>query len=177
MHVAKTPVYHGEFSYERALEVEKVTTTPTFELKGGSQPVWITADVGLSNSWFELDVDLVNAKTNETFNVTIAVEHYSGTDGGESWSEGGDTKTEAIAAVPPGEYFLNIETSADPGISGTSYRVAVTRGGVFWSNFWTGLGALLIYPVIVWFRRASFEGSRWSESDFTPAGSSNSDDE
>lgn len=177
LRIAKTPVYAGEFSYERGVEAGKVTTTPTFELKGGSQPVWITADVGLNNSWFGLDVDLVNAETNQTFTVPIAVEYYSGTSGGESWTEGGDTTTEAIAAVPPGTYFLNIETSVDPNISGTSYRVAVKRGGVFWSNFWIGLLALLVFPASVWLRRAGFEGARWSESDFTPVGGASTSDD
>ncbi len=176
--IAKSPVWSGEFVYQRpGLEAAVPITTPTFELKGGSQPVWVTAQAGVSNNWLGLDVDLVNAKTNQTFSVPITVEYYSGVDGGESWSEGSTDETEAIAAVPPGEYFLNIDTQADPAIPVLPFRIAVTHGGVFWSNFWIGLVLLLLYPISVWFRRGAFETARWNESDYTPSGAANPSDD
>ncbi len=53
----------------------------------------------------------------------------------------------------------------------------VMHGGVFWSNFWMVLIVLLAYPLYLFFRSASFERRRWSESDLTPTGSSSSDED
>ncbi len=154
----------------------KVVTTPKFEIKGGPQPVWIEVSAGVSNNWLGLDLDLVNAQTNETVSAPVTVEYYLGVDSGDAWSEGSQRQTVSFTSVASGEYFLNLEAEADPAIRQMPYNVVVRRGGVFWSNFWTGLIALLIYPVWLFFRRHSFERARWSESDFSPYTSGSSDE-
>jgi hypothetical protein len=164
-------VFAADYFFQRD-DSPKTLTTPTFQIDGRQGPVRIEAQSPVNNQWIGFDFDLVNAKTNETFSAPLTVEYYYGTDGGESWSEGDQTNDVTIPAVPPGEYFLNIETAADPALAQAPWHLAVKRGGLFWSNFFLGLIVLLAYPLWVWFRRNAFEVSRWSESDYSPYKSS-----
>jgi hypothetical protein len=174
-----TPVTQVQEIFHRApagaLEDDpsRVVVTPHFELKGRQQPVIITANAPVNNQWIGFDLRLVNAKTEETYPASISVEYYHGYEDGSSWAEGSQSDDTKIPAVPPGEYYLTIDADADPPIAELPYNVTVKRGGLFWSNFWLGLVALLIWPVRVWFRKIGFESARWAESDFTPTGGRN----
>ena len=57
------------------------------------------------------------------------------------------------------------------GLHEGRFSVTVTRDVPVWSNFWIGLGLLLIYPIYCWTRAWMFERARWGESDFAPVGS------
>jgi len=149
--------------------------TPHFHLDGGVSRVNLEADAPVDNNWVGASVDLVNAKTNEHFPAEIEIGYYHGYDDGE-WTEGARRKTVSIPAVPPGDYFMTVETSADATISKMPIGVSVKRGGLFWSNFILMLGLVSIYPVTLLVRRNFFERSRWSESDYNPY-ASKSDDE
>ena len=151
----------------------RVVVSPHFELKGRQQPVIIRAEAPVDNQWLGLDLTLVNAKTEQTHPASLTVEYYHGVSEGESWDEGSRSEETKIPAIPPGEYFLTIDAGADPQLAEIAYRVTVQRGGLFWSNFWLGLLALLVWPIAVWFRGISFESARWAESDFTPSGGKN----
>jgi hypothetical protein len=168
------PVFEGSFQFDRST-AGRVITSPRFEIKNGSRPVWIKANAPVDNNWLGLDVDLVNTKTNATYPAGIGVEQYSGYDEGH-WSEGSQEGDTTLPGVPAGEYLLNIEASADPKITQMPFNIRVESGGLFWSNFWLGLALLLVYPAWVLFRRRSFEYNRWSESDFSPYASSEDND-
>ena len=78
-----------------------------FEIKA-NRNVRITANAPVSNSWADLDVDLVNEQNNEVESVDIPIEYYSGVDGGESWSEGGQVEDATLSALPAGKYTLRL---------------------------------------------------------------------
>ena len=130
----------------------------------------------MDNNWVGASVELVNAKTNEHFPAEIEVGYYHGFDSDGSWTEGAPRTSASIPAVPPGEYFLTVETSADPGIRKMPLDVRVIRGGLFFSNFILMLALVSAYPAALLYRSRRFERARWSESDFSPYTSSDDDE-
>ena len=178
----ETEKTHSSFTYDQALQqtppptpilgvstslTEKTATTPHFQINGPQSRVVIAAAASVDNNWLDLDMELVNVQTNEAFPAELELSYYHGYDDGE-WSEGSRFGSISIAAVPPGEYQLSIETNADRSIRLLPYKVSVRSGGVFISNFLASLLAVLIYPIYLLWRKNSFERTRWSDSNFTP---------
>ena len=85
-----------------------------------------------------------------------------------SWSEGAQTATVSLPAIPPGEYFLAVEPTADPQIRSLPFTVSVQAGGIYASNFIVMLGLVLFYPAMLLWRRHTFERERWEDSDSYP---------
>ena len=166
---SRKAVYEADLFYNRD-DANKIVASQKFQLEGGPQMVEIEASANVDNTWMSLDVELIDAKTNQVYPESIEIEYYQGVDEDGHWSEGSHTNSVSFQAVPPGEYYLNIEPSADPWLLKMPYHVAVTCGGVFWSNYILGLFALLTYPVYLILRRSSFENKRWGESAYTPFG-------
>ncbi len=147
-----------------------------FELKG-NRNVRITARAPVSNSWAELDVDLVNDQSQEVESVNIPIEFYSGTDSDGSWSEGGQTQDATLSALPAGKYTLRVEGSwmdaQKPMPVSLKVEQNVNRG----VNFCCALLLLLVMPAIALFRKISFESSKWKDSMFTATGSDDDSDD
>jgi len=166
---ARKAVYDVDLVFRRD-DPTKVVSSPKFNIEGGSQIVEIAATANVDNSWLGLDVELVNAKTNQAYQESIEIEYYHGSDEDGPWSEGSRTASVDIPSVPPGEYYLTVEPSADPALERMPYHVVVSAGGVFWSNYVFGLLALLAYPGYLLARRGGFENLRWGQSDYSPTG-------
>ncbi len=150
-------------------EPEKILTTPHFNLESSTeQRVLVVANAPVSNNWIGLELDLVNAKTNAAMSGAIEISAYHGYDSDGGWNEGSQTASVAFAAVPPGEYFLTIEPSADPSITTMPFTVSVRAGGLFNLNFILMILPVLAYPAFLLWRRQAFEARRWAESDYTP---------
>lgn len=147
-----------------------------FELKG-NRNVRITASAPVSNSWADLDVDLVNEQNNEVESVNVPIEYYSGVDGGESWSEGGQTQDATLSSLPAGKYTLRVEGTwqnfQQPLPVSLKVEQNVTRG----CNFIFAFILLCIVPFVSLIRKWSFESRRWSESMFTSSGGTHTDDD
>jgi ribosomal protein S27AE len=150
------------------VDTQQTLVTPHFQLDGGDQRVEIEANAGVDNSWLDLDMDLVNAKTNETIPAPLEISYYHGYDSDGSWTEGEKNSNIALPAVPAGEYFLTIEPSADAKIDRLPFTVRVKSGGVFFGNCIVVLLLVMFYPIMVLWRGIRREKARWSESDFTP---------
>ncbi len=144
-----------------------------FELKG-NRNVRISANAPVSNSWADLDVDLVNEQNEEIESVNVPIEYYSGVEDGESWSEGGQTQDATVSSLPAGKYVLRVEGTwqdfAQPLPVNVKVEQNVTRG----VNFCFAFFALGILPVLALFRKFAFESKRWSDSMFGSSGSSDS---
>jgi hypothetical protein len=147
---------------------EQTFVTPHFQLKGGDQRVEIEASALVDNGWLDLDIDLVNAKTNETIPAPLEISYYHGYDSDGSWIEGSQKADIALPAVPEGEYYLTIEPSADEKIKKLSFTVHVKSGGVFFGNCIVVLLLVMFYPIMLLWRGYLREKERWSESDFSP---------
>ena len=151
-----------------APDSQQTLTTPRFQLTEGEQRVEISVNAGVDNSWLDLDMDLVNAKTNETIPAPLEVSYYHGYDSDGSWTEGDKNSSIALPAVPAGEYYLTVEPSADAKIDRLPFTVRVKSGGVFFGNCIVVLFLVMFYPIMVLWRGLRREKQRWSESDFTP---------
>ncbi|HEX8638867.1 MAG TPA: hypothetical protein VF692_12440, partial [Pyrinomonadaceae bacterium] len=142
-----------------------------FELKG-NRNVRITANAPVSNSFADLEVDLINEQNNEVESLVIPIEYYSGTDGGESWTEGAQTQDATLSSLPAGKYTMRVEGTwqnwQQPMLINVKVEQNVARG----VNFFCALIVLLIVPLLAIFRKLTFESSRWKDSMF---GGSSSD--
>jgi hypothetical protein len=147
---------------------EQTLVTPHFQLTGTGQRVEIEASALVDNGWLDLDMDLVNAKTNETIPAPLEISYYHGYDSDGSWSEGSQKADIALPAVPEGEYYLTIEPSADTTINKLPFTVRVKSGGVFFGNCIVVLFLVMFYPIMLLWRGYLREKERWSESDFSP---------
>ena len=151
--------------------------TEAFTVTGHSQPVVVTFSAPISNTWIDVDVQLINRVTGEARSEQTELSYYFGYDSDGSWSEGSRSAHVEFAAVVPGTYFLRIEPEADPKAPELPLKLQVHTGGIFWSNFFASLALLLIYPLWVLYRRHVFERERWGDSDFSaPSSVSFSDD-
>lgn len=140
-----------------------------FELKG-SRNVKITASAPVTNSFVELDVDLINEQNSEVESVNIPIEYYSGTDSDGSWTEGGQTQDATLSSLPAGKYSLRVEGTwqnfQQPMPVAVKVEQNVTRG----CNFIFAFVLLGIIPILSVIRKWTFESRRWSESMFSSAG-------
>lgn len=146
----------------------QVVVSQAFELEA-DQNVRVTASAPVSNSWTELNVDLIakqSGKTDEVEAMVIPIEYYFGVDDGESWSEGGTSNDATISSVPAGTYELRIEASWKDWQRPMPVRVKVEQNVTRGVNFLVAFIALAIVPIFGLFRKFSFEARRWSESMF-----------
>ena len=103
---------------------------------------------------------------------------YHGVDGGESWSEGGQTETVFLSAVPPGSYVLRLAPSWNGKVPPVRVIDVQLRQGVMrWLYPGLALLAILLVPLVMVFPMAAFEGRRWQESMYSPKASSGSSDD
>jgi ssDNA-binding Zn-finger/Zn-ribbon topoisomerase 1 len=131
----------------------------------------ITAEANVENSWIAVGGDLINEETGVIQPFDLALNYYSGTEGGESWTEGGRSSSTYISALPPGRYAMRVEgqwgewKSPDPPRVTLRIEQGVTRG----VNFLLVLVALCILPLVVALMHMSFEKRRWADSAFNPS--------
>ncbi len=140
-----------------------------FELRPGRN-VRITANAPVNNSWADLDVDLVNDKSQEVESLNIPIEYYTGTDSDGAWSEGGQTQDATISSLPGGTYTLRIAGTWEKWQQSMPVTVKVEQGVNRGVNFLCALILLAVIPVLGLIRKASFEAKRWSESMFGSSG-------
>ncbi|MBA2379944.1 MAG: DUF4178 domain-containing protein, partial [Blastocatellia bacterium] len=143
--------------------------TQSFELKP-NRNVRITASAPVSNSWADLDVDLVNDKSQEVESVNIPIAYYTGTDSDGAWTEGGQIQDATISSLEGGKYTLRVggtwQNWQQPMPITVKVEQSVNRG----VNFFCALILLLLVPVLGLIRKISFESKKWSESMFGHSG-------
>ncbi|UYZ64961.1 DUF4178 domain-containing protein [Hymenobacter weizhouensis] len=144
-----------------------VVVSPSFTVPGnGALSIDLWADV--NNDWVELPFTVVNEQTGQFFEVTRGMEYYSGVEGGESWSEGSKDADALLNSVPAGRYHLNFYPAAsDANATPIRFRATVMAQASFGSNAVLALLLLLLYPGILWWRRAAHEQGRWEQSDYS----------
>ncbi len=134
----------------------------------------ITSNVAVDNSWAELNFSLVNSQTDETFNVSQAIEYYHGRDSDGNWSEGSTTKSSLTNLIPKGNYHLLLDYDlGDP--RDLQFSSTIKRGVPYWGNFWMAVILIFTYPMILFLKIKSFETRRWENSNLIDH--SNNEDE
>ncbi|MFP2932726.1 DUF4178 domain-containing protein [Pyxidicoccus sp. 3LG] len=138
-----------------------------FELtKRGNIEVDVSAS--LNNSWLGIQGDLVNQETGDVVTFYEELSSYSGSDSDGSWSEGSNSASAKLSALPPGKYVLRTTAAFDPGAARPrAFNVTLTHdtpnGGLFCCAFIL----LLLGPAWALFRSHGFETQRWAESSFS----------
>ena len=146
-----------------------------FDLKG-NRNVKITARAPVSNSFADLDVDLINEQSQEVESVNVPIEYYSGVEDGESWSEGGPEQDATLSSLPGGKYTLRIEGNWQNWQQPMPVTVKVEQSVARGVNFCCSFVLLLLVPLFGLIRKWSFESSRWKDSMFTTSSSSDDSD-
>lgn len=142
-----------------------------FDLKG-NRNVKISISAPVNNAWASFDVDLVNEANNEVESIPLDIEFYSGVDGGESWSEGGQSQDAVTSSVPGGRYVLKVDGQWQNWQQAMPINVKVEQNVTRGLNFCCAFFLLLIVPFANIIRKWLFESSRWSQSMFSASGSS-----
>jgi Zn finger protein HypA/HybF involved in hydrogenase expression len=148
----------------------QTTFSQPFDLKG-NRNVRISATAPVSNSWADLDVDLVNDQSQDVESVDIPIEYYSGVEDGESWSEGGPDQDAILSSLPAGKYTLRVEGTWQNWQQQMPVTVKVEQSVNRGVNFCGAFVLLLIIPLLNLFRKFSFESKRWKDSMFSSSGS------
>ena len=149
---------------------QSVVSQP-FELRG-NRNVRITASAQVSNSFADLDVDLINDQSQEMESVNIPIEYYTGSDSDGAWTEGGQSQDATLSSLPGGKYNLRIEGTWEKWQESMPVTVKVEQSVNRGVNFVCAMIVLLLVPIFGLIRKLTFESRRWSESMFGSTGES-----
>lgn len=146
-----------------------------FEIPAGTHTCKVTVTGnGLSNSWVSVSLAFLDEQEQILLDADATVERYSGTEGGERWSEGSGNDYTLVRLEGPKTYRLVVFGEAGVwspsggdrlASSGGSVNVQIERDVVPARFF---LGGVLIagaYPVLHLLRKFIFESSRWPSDD------------
>jgi hypothetical protein len=151
-------------------EDEVTATTPEFVLKSTVRKLEVRHSTDINNNWVSLTTTLIDKNTGRAWLGMQEIAHYSGVDGGESWSEGSKGDELVFKSVPPGTYYLAIDYElGDDRRASVVDSIEVVKNAPGWSNFVFLLIFLVIFPLFSRSRRAAFETRRWSESSLVSA--------
>jgi len=153
----------------------QIAFSEPFDVKANSN-IQISASAPVNNAWADLDVDLVNDKSEEIESVNIPIEYYSGVEDGESWSEGGQSQDAVLSSLAAGQYRLRVEGTWQDWQQPMPVTVKVEQNVNRGVNFCCAGLILLIIPALNLFRKITFESRRWKDSMFGSSSSSGSDD-
>lgn len=154
-------------------DATQVFFSQPFEL-AGRRNIKIIGESPVQNTWVYLEGDLINDETGVVQSFPIEISYYSGVEGGESWSEGGQSDSATTSSMPGGRYILRLEGQWEKWQQPTTVSIKIEQNVTHGFNLLIGLIVLSIGPIIMIIYHISFERRRWSESMF---GGSTSDDD
>jgi hypothetical protein len=170
---AQNPVAARE-AREEAEAARRVILSEPFETKRTANleaVIWAPTD----NNWVEVGVSLIAEGTGDVRSFGLVSDRYHGVDGGESWSEGSQSRTVRVSRVPAGKWVARLDPESEKGKAPPQFRVRLRSGVPHLSHLVWTLVFLLVPPFLLVFSRLSWEGRRWAESDFTSGGGERTD--
>ncbi|MBI1753124.1 MAG: DUF4178 domain-containing protein [Acidobacteria bacterium] len=157
---------------------EPVFFSDPIEIKDGRSNLAVTLSAPVNNGWVSVEGALVSETTGVAELFLLESSYYHGADGGESWSEGGQTAEVFLSAVPPGTYVLRLAPQWDGKVPPVAAIDVQLRQGVMrWLYPGLALLAILVVPLLMVFRVAAFETRRWQESTYGSSDSSSGGDD
>jgi hypothetical protein len=156
-------------SQELSLQPMTNATTPQiafsqpFDIKA-NRNIRIGASAPVSNSFAELDVDLINEQSQEVESVSIPIEYYFGSDSDGAWTEGSKDQDATLSSLPAGKYTLRVEGTWQDWQKAMPISLKVEQNVNRGVNFLCAFIVLLIVPALGLIRKISFESSRWKDS-------------
>jgi len=155
-------VFQHQYSYAPRAGAEASFVTDTFEVKGHPSNVEIAIHTDLRNNWAYFNLALINESTGQGYDFGREITYYPGDD-----SAGSRNDSVIVPSVAPGRYFLRVEPEMDKNAQSMIYTLEIKRSVPSAAFFWIAAALLLIPPALTTWRAASFEGRRWSQSDFS----------
>ncbi len=159
-------VIQHQYDYSPRSNNEASFVTDIFEVSGHPSNVEVSIRTDLQNNWAYFNLALINEATGQGYDFGREVSYYSGHDSDGAWSEGSRNDS-VIVPVAPGKYYLRVEPEMGKNADAMLYTLEIKRNVPSLGLFLLAAGILLIPPVAATWRVASFEGKRWSQSDFT----------
>jgi hypothetical protein len=152
--------------YKSALTEQKMFSSESFSLEGGTKSLMIEIQAPISNDWFYADFSLIEEATGTEHAFSKEIEYYHGVESGDSWSEGSTRGEAFLSKIPEGRYHINIY----PEFSFNSeyFEIDVYHNEPIYSNFFITLLILALYPIYYFTRKYYKEVKRWSDSDYSP---------
>jgi hypothetical protein len=141
--------------------------TGPFVLEGRTSNVVAEISTTLSQSWGYFTLTLVDEETEASRTFGREVSYYFGRDSDGAWTEGVPWDRAWLPSVPAGRYVLIVEPE---GPQPFNYRVRLTRDVPRPVFVWLAIGALILPPLVFWWRQFRFEARRWEESDRPTSG-------
>jgi hypothetical protein len=129
-----------------------VVFTDPIELKS-RQNLQVGAFAPVDNSWAWVGGDFINEESGMVEAFELPVEHYYGTEGGERWSEGGNSNEIYITSLPAGRYTLRLEFQWEHFTSPLPITVTVTQGVARTLHYGLALLGISIIPVFLLMRQ------------------------
>lgn len=179
---ANKVVFESSYKFSQNQPGEHSLVTPVFDVPGERSNVEVEIRTDLDNNWAYFNLALLKEDGSIGYDFGREVSYYHGYDSDGSWTEGHPKDSVVLSRVEPGKYYLRIEPEMDPEASRTAaagmsmnYDVRVVRDVPQTLWLWLALPFLVLPPIWKSIKSASFEGSRWAESDYS-GGSSSSDD-
>lgn len=146
----------------------KTIITPSFVLDGDVKNVGYELSAGVSNSWFETQVVLVNDDTDDSYEFSKGLEYYYGYTDGEHWSEGSTSDHWTVPSVKGGRYHLVITPYKDPNITALDYTVNLKRDVPSYNNFIYMVLFMLTIPALAIANAHVRNRMRWENSAYNP---------
>lgn len=148
---------------------DKEFTSESFVLKGGSAPMTIKVATDVDNSWANVNVALVNEKTNDETYASKDIEYYHGYEDGESWSEGSSSEEFNICGVKQGKYHLLVTPMKAPEDGKNSaMQIRAVWNEPSNRNVWLIVIFMIVVYIVIRYLRIDFEKKRWEDSSYSP---------
>lgn len=167
-----TQIITGQSSHETLFDAV-LTATPnqtmpstlssSITLKDEVNAVGVHMFSDLKNQWIDVDLELVNLDTGESFEAYNELSHYAGYDEDGYWSEANNNIDDLLSPIPAGRYKLlaTTDTGKPPQNVTPSYHLVLNTGEPIFSNFLITLIAMLLFPITKTLQSANFEKKRW----------------
>jgi Domain of unknown function (DUF4178) len=131
----------------------------------------VTGRSNVDNTWLYAEGDLIDQTSGDVQTFSLPVEYYHGVDDGESWSEGSQSPSVHLSAMPAGQYVLRIEAQWEKWQQPATISVRIDQGVARSVHLLVVLLLISVIPLMVAFHQFSFERRRWADSDYSPFGS------
>jgi hypothetical protein len=150
-------------------EKTQVFHTNLFDLKARKN-VRVTVTCPNLTGWLAVEGDLVRQADGSTQPFVVPLTFYSGTEGGEAWTEGEKENSVYVSAQPGGQYSLRLEVEKEqPAVSGP-LTVKVEQGVAHFGTWFIALVVMILVPLGVLIYHAIFVSRRWANADFSTFG-------
>ena len=163
---AREKIFEGSYQY-RPTAIDTSFVTPTFTVSRDSN-LELTTVTNLTNNWAYFNFALINSETGDALDFGREVSYYYGTDSDGRWTEGSAADVARLPTIAAGTYYLRVEPEGpSPSSPPVNYTLKMRRDVPSPLFYLLAVGVLLVPPILVTLRAASFEARRWQESDFS----------